>query len=260
MSQPTLNPLEIKDLINQYHSDLRKLEYQVHKTKLILEELEKQAAGLREALAGEEVKAKTAARAKAPKAAPAAESKPEKEKKRPGRPRKAAQADETKAEAPAIEPEAKAAAAAPTPETQAPAAKRTPRKRITKKVPAESKKKPGRPPKSDEEKKSAKASKKESGEKQEAGYRLSDWDDLVINCLKTKQKALITSDFVDIAKENPDIKSGEAQIKVKLNRSLHKLSNKKGLLVKVEHAGRGFAYALNEWLNNKGELPKKYAH
>jgi len=261
MSQPKLNPLEIKDLINQYHSDLRKLEYQVHKAKSIIQELEKQAAGVKEALAGEEVKAKSAAKPRARKAAPASESKPEKEKKRPGRPRKAeaAQIGETKAEAPAIEPEAKVAAA-PAPEAEAPTAKRTPKKRAKKEEPAAPKKKAGRPPKSAEEKKSTKASKKESAEKQEAGYRLSEWDELVVNCLKTKQKALITSDFVDIAKENPDIKSGEAQIKVKLNRSLHKLSNKKGLLVKVEHSGRGYAYALNEWLNAKGELPKKYAH
>ena len=54
------------------------------------------------------------------------------------------------------------------------------------------------------------------------------------------------------------IKLGAAQIKTKLNASLHKLANKKALLAKVEHSGRGFAYALQEWVSKSGELPKKY--
>jgi hypothetical protein len=81
----------------------------------------------------------------------------------------------------------------------------------------------------------------------------------VINSLKARQQALITKDFIEIAKDNPEIKSGEAQVKVKLNRSLHKLANTKELLEKVEYSGRGYAYALKEWVNSKGLLPKKYA-
>ena len=118
---------------------------------------------------------------------------------------------------------------------------------------------PGRPPKSKSAESSPKTTKKERSEKKGAGYRLSEWDQFVINSLKEKQQAMITQDFLDIAKAAPDIKSGEAQIKVKLNRSLHKLANKKEALVKVEHPGRGYAYAMKEWLNNKGELPKKFA-
>ncbi|MCB0596246.1 MAG: hypothetical protein H6557_24895 [Lewinellaceae bacterium] len=255
MSQPPLKPLEIEDLLNQYKSDQRKLEYQMHKLQGIIQELERQSAEVQEALSFENPKALPSA--EMPSAAPAAESKPEKTGKRPGRPRtkKAAKdaAPEATKEPETKEPETKEA------ESKKPAAKSTAKKRTGKKGAAGKKRGPGRPRKSDEEKESAKAAKKDAAGKEDTGYRLSEWDQFVIDSLKTKQQALITNDFLEIAKGNPDIKSGEAQIKVKLNRSLHKLSNKKGALVKVEHSGRGYAYALADWVNAKGELPKKFA-
>ena len=80
----------------------------------------------------------------------------------------------------------------------------------------------------------------------------------MLQSLKDKKKVLTTSDFAKIAVDDPSIKSGEAQIKVKLNRALHKLANNKKLLSKVDHSGRGFAYALKDWMDSKGNLPKKY--
>ncbi|MCB9048124.1 MAG: hypothetical protein H6556_01740 [Lewinellaceae bacterium] len=271
MSQPQLKPLEIEALLTQYRSDLRKLEYQIHQTQSIIQGLEKQAAEVQEALAIETSTAPPAAEKTTAKRA--AKGRPKKSGRKPGRPPKAKpakaadKAPEAKAETTKA-PEAKApeakAAETKAPEAKAPAAKKTAGRRPSKKSaeeksPAVKKKGPGRPRKSTAEKKTEKAAKKESPEKKGPGYRLSEWDNFVFDCLKAKQQALITQDFLDIAKANPDIKSGEAQIKVKLNRSLHKLSNKKGALVKVEHSGRGYAYALSEWVNTKGELPKKFA-
>ena len=57
MSQPLLNPLEIEDLLNQYRSDLRKLEYQIYKTQTVIQELEQQAAEAQKALSLETAKA-----------------------------------------------------------------------------------------------------------------------------------------------------------------------------------------------------------
>ena len=248
MSQPPLKPLEIEGLLTQYRSDLRKLEYQVHKIQTTIQELEKQAAEVQEVLYAEEAKALPSA-AKT-KAAPAAESKPKAPRRKPGRPPKIKPAATKE---PAAKEEVKE------PATKKPAAKRTKTTTAAKKDSTGKKRGPGRPPKAASEKKSTKAAKKDTPKDTASNLRLSDWDEFVIKSLQSKQQALITKDFLEIAKANPEIKSGEAQVKVKLNRSLHKLANKKGALVKVEHSGRGFAYALSEWVNNKGELPKKYA-
>ncbi|MCB0559265.1 MAG: hypothetical protein H6573_03960 [Lewinellaceae bacterium] len=254
MSQPPLKPLEIEGLLTQYRSDLRKLEYQVHKIQTTIQELEKQAAEVQELLYAEEAKALPSA-AK-PKVAAAAESKPKVKRKGLGRPPKAKSA--ATSETTAKEPEAQKEEVKE-PKTKKPAAKRAKKTPAEKKDTATKKRGPGRPPKDPSLKKSAKTAPKDASKDTEANLRLSDWDEFVISSLQTKQQALITKDFLEIAKANPEIKSGEAQVKVKLNRSLHKLANRKGALVKVEHAGRGFAYALSEWVNNKGELPKKYA-
>lgn len=251
MSQPLLNPLEIEDLLNQYRSDLRKLEYQIYKTQTVIQELEQQAAEAQKALSLETAKALPGATKEAKK------GKAKTGSRGPGRPpqAKAAPAQEEAAAATGEVKETAPAEEMP----QQPAAKRDRKAASAKKGAPKKKKGPGRPRKSAAEKKGPETAKKEKAEKGDAGYRLSDWDKFIIESLKTKQQALITQDFLDIAKDNPDIKSGEAQIKVKLNRSLHKLANRKGVLAKVEHSGRGYAYALNEWVNAKGALPKKYA-
>lgn len=88
---------------------------------------------------------------------------------------------------------------------------------------------------------------------------MSEWDEFILNSLQEKQHFLTTPNLVAIAKANPQNKLGEAQTKVQLNRSLQKLIFKKDLIVKVEKPGRGHYYALTEWVDEKGELPKKYA-
>jgi hypothetical protein len=218
MEYTQLSPLEIRDLINRYQSELRKLHFQTLKTQATINELEHYAAEAEQAFAIEEAKiqelpAASVTPAAAPsskEAAPAAE--PPKRKRKPGRPKGSAN-----------------------------------KKKKT------SKRGPGRPPKAKKETQAATKPAKR-GPKE----RLSEWDNFVIDSLKGKKQALTTSDFAAIAVKDSSIKSGEAQIKVKLNRTLHKLANKKKMIAKVPHSGRGFAYALTNWLGSDGNLPSKY--
>jgi len=228
MEYTQLSPLEVRDLINQYQSDLRKLQFQTLRTQAIIRELEQFAAEAEEALSLEEARIQELPAAGIEKpSAQAADAAP-KEK---------AEAKPEKAEAKPKKTEATTKG------------KKTGQPKKSKKTGSSTKKKTATQ-KEDSQKSS----------KSEAGYRLSDWDQFVIDRLKEKQSAMTTSDFASAAVKDKSIDFGEAQIKVKLNRSLHKLANKKNVLVKVEHSGRGFAYALSDWLNSKGELPKKYAH
>ena len=51
----------------------------------------------------------------------------------------------------------------------------------------------------------------------------------------------------------------EALVKNKLNRSLHKMTNKRKDLIKTKFEGKGFAYALPGWVNTTSkDLKKKY--
>ncbi len=93
------------------------------------------------------------------------------------------------------------------------------------------------------------------------GYRLSDWDLLIINALKSEKKVLINSDLFEAGRrkvEKDGVKMSDQDIKGKLNRSLHKLANKRGALKKIPHTGRGFAYALSTWVDKNGNLKDKY--
>lgn len=222
MEYTQLSPLEIRDLINQYRSDLRKLHFKTVKTQAIVKELEQYVTEAEEALAIEEAKIQEL---------PAA---------------------------PAVQVAKESDEGTDTP-SAASKAKATPKKKPGPKPgKAKGKKKtssrgPGRPPKKKEEKAA-----KPKGKRGRPAGKLSEWDNLVLQSLKDKKKVLTTSDFAKIAVEDPSIKSGEAQIKVRLNRALHKLANKQELLSKVDHPGRGFAYALRDWLDRKGNLPKKY--
>lgn len=270
MNFSTLTPLEIQDLVNKYRSDLRKLEFQVQHTVSLLQQLEQAAAQAEEALAvAPAVQAPTAApkpkrgRGRGPAKKEAA-PKPKATGRRGRPPKAAAEAAKKETTETTATAEVKETPKAKTTRGRKPgrpkkevAAKKEP-KATTQKETVANKEVPDKKetkPKAPKETK-PKAAKKEAGA---PGYRLSPIDQFVADSLKSQQKALITSDFVDLAKDNPAIKGGEAQVKVKLNRSLHKLANKKGILVKVEYPGRGYAYALNEWVNAKGELPKKYA-
>jgi hypothetical protein len=111
-------------------------------------------------------------------------------------------------------------------------------------------------------KKSAKAAKKAVEKKAtkskiKKGYKLSNWDLLVVNSLKDSGKVRITQEIIDYvgAKMKESGKNvSEVEVKNKVIRSLQKLANRRGELKKASFAGKGFAYALPEWMNDKGKL------
>ena len=99
-------------------------------------------------------------------------------------------------------------------------------------------------------------------EKQRRKRLLSDWDNMVIESLREKGKALASHDLFNAFAEKvkaAGIEESEDKLRFKLNQILVKLTNKRGDLAKAAYPGRGFAYALPEWLNEKGKLLKEFA-
>lgn len=98
-------------------------------------------------------------------------------------------------------------------------------------------------------------------ENQPKGYRLSDWDVFIINSLKSSKKVMITSDFMKKAKarvKKENLEIDEQTLNGKLNRSIHKLVNKRHDLVRTDYPGRGHAYGLPEWADESGEIRPEY--
>ncbi|MBN1599387.1 MAG: hypothetical protein JW894_13925 [Bacteroidales bacterium] len=94
------------------------------------------------------------------------------------------------------------------------------------------------------------------------GYKLSKWDEMVIEGIKTSGKVLLTSELVDFAikkskKQGSAVNEEEAKNRVV--RSLQKLVNRRHDLAKVKYRGKGFAYALPEWVNARGTLDKQFS-
>lgn len=234
------NPQELESLILHYRSEERKLNFQLEQVQGILNTLQSQAdvPALTEKKVEETVvivpevkskaKGKTKAKAKTKTRAKAKteEVVSEEPKKRRGRPRKNATVEATTE-----------AASAP-----------APRKR-------------GRPKK--EETVAAKPAKKQESkirtlqeeESKPKGYRLSDWDLFIVNTIRKSNRALVNSDLMEkalirVKKEKLDM--DEMTLRGKLNRSIHKLSNKRGDLIKVDYPGKGFAYGLAEWADETG--------
>ncbi|MDX1476948.1 MAG: hypothetical protein R3301_04550 [Saprospiraceae bacterium] len=239
---------EVQQLIAQYESELRQLAYRSDSVKSIIKDLE-QSVTKAPATTSRSSKAKTA---KAAKPATA---------KRRGRPPKA----KTEDAAPAAPkrrgrpPKAKKEAEA------APAPKRRgrPPKAKTETKPAP--KRRGRPPKAKADKPAAAKSKakatkaKSKAPKRTGGYRLSEWDNLVLETLAKRQKIAVFSDFLEAAVESQKGKKdklSEQDLYRRINQSLHKLANKREMLVKVSHSGRGYAYGLAEWKRGRGVQSK----
>ena len=218
-----LNKLELKDLILRYESELKKLQMQLDITKKTIDDLKKQ-----EKNAQPIVNAKKATSAAAPA-----------EPKRRGRPKKVT----TEATAPA-EPKRRGRPKKVTTEDSAPAA---PKRR-------------GRPKKVV----STPAAPKVDGRKNRTvvgGYKLSEWDQFIIDSLKDKQKVLINQELLDLAQEKvtkEKLDMDMVQIRGKLNRSLHKLANRRDDLIKVDFPGKGYAYGLPGWKSGPNDVKKKY--
>lgn len=210
MSKINLTPLEIRDLVNRYKSELRKLEFRISKTRETIDELQGAIDhSFAPAPKVEIAEPKTVAVVK---------------------------------KAPAT---AAAPTAAPTPKVEATVAPTNGVKKTGTR---------GRP------RKTVQPTPEKISRNAGGGYRLSEWDNFIINSLQENSRVLISAEILDMMKDRRNsakIKIDDEQLKGKLNRSLHKLANKREILRKIEHKGKGFAYALSDWLvGNK--LPEKY--
>ena len=235
MPKSNLKLPELKELLVRYQGELNKLDYQSGKIKSIISDLEGDINSL-ESKSISKLKAKTASKRKVgrPKKAEASTAAP----KRRGRPPKAAAAvTKKKTASKPVVVKSKIFDSASTP---TPAKKRGRPKKAVAETPA----KPQVP-----------VTKTDMG-----GYRLSEWDNFVLDTIKGKNKIVITKELIDQAPKyfkKPRLQ--ETEIKNKLNRSLHKLANKRKAILKVPYEGRGHAYALPEWQSKTaGSIMKKY--
>lgn len=257
MAKFSLSKIEIQDLISRYSSELRKLEYQLEKTQATIAELE---SGLtqkeREPLTtiGETPVRKT--RGRKAKAAPE-ETQPEiveepKPARKRGGGRKKKEVEQVEAQARSVAPV----------KEKAPKVEKRPRIKVPK---AGKIGKVAKIEKVEKVRKTAPAEKPAKGEiiKTEGGraWRMSVWDQFVMDALRETQKAMINQDLLEMAKikmTKGGKKLSDLDIKIKLNQSLHKLANKKHVIEKVSYAGRGFAYVLPEWMGPSKVLKEKF--
>ena len=228
MANSRLGLDEVQALIQTYTAEKAKLEFQLRNTNEIIEELLKQESKLsRKAAKAIEKAAKSALRPK----------------RGPGRPPKS----DKPAEEPGVAPKQRGR-----PPKAASAAVEAPKRR-------------GRPPKAKSAtkstaKSSARSAKSKSGNAE--GYRLSDWDNLLLDTLEQKGKALkkveIDEIFKDFAKT---VEPGwsDAQVYTKASRVIHKLANKRGVIRKQDIPGKGYAYGLSTWFAKNGKIKKDHA-
>lgn len=262
MRKETFSKEELEEMIADYSFEVKRLSFQLENAQRALADLQSQAKGKPAPVP-----------APAPAPAPAVEAKPtiteavvkEKKEKPAAKPKKAKVSAKTKT--------AKAEAK---PTAEAPKRRGRPRKEKTEAVVtvvAEKeapKKKRGRPKKEATATAAVQPSKKKENkirtlqdeESQPKGYRLSDWDLFIINTIRKSGRVMITSQLMDkalsrVKKEKLDL--DEVSLRGKLNRSIHKLTNRRGDLVKVEeYPGKGFAYGVPEWKDDNGKIREEY--
>lgn len=95
------------------------------------------------------------------------------------------------------------------------------------------------------------------------GYRLSNWDELVVKTITDRQQMLPKADLLAVAlkwakKNEPNMT--EEEVSVKLTRVLQKLSGKRGVLGTYRSGlRRGYHYGLKEWFySSTGALRRKH--
>ena len=90
-------------------------------------------------------------------------------------------------------------------------------------------------------------------------YPLSRYDQIILQCIEDNGRATLNKDIFEKTKEKAieeGIYESEEKAKSKINQCLVKLTNRRGDIKKVNHKGRGFAYALPEWFDEKGKIIK----
>jgi hypothetical protein len=223
MKKSNLSSLEIQDLINRYRSEIKKLNFQMAEVNATISQLEKTLKNVAE------IEKSTLIKKKKPKPALVTLSQNKTKKKR-GRPAKKAATKKKKV---------------------------TEKKQVIEKKTSKAKK-AGRPKKTNKPVKTTKKLRKTSGKK---GYKLSLWDTLVVDSIKDSGKARITQeiiDFVSAKLKESGKPASDTEVKNKVIRSLQKLANRRNELKKVPYPGKGFAYAIPEWTDEKGKIKKEF--
>ena len=80
------------------------------------------------------------------------------------------------------------------------------------------------------------------------GFKLSDWDVLMLETLENTTEPLNSSALLEIFEErNASLPKpfDDKQLRNALSRTVHKLANKKDVVFKETFAGKGFLYTLN---------------
>ena len=247
MEKENLSAIEIKELIDNYKSNIRKFEFQIENAKLAISKLESEIL-LGSTKAAEEGKSKKATGKQAVKRGP-------KPKKAATEAAQAAEVKEPKKRGP--KPKKAVAEAAQAAEVKEPKKRGPkPKKAVAEAAQAAEVKKA--------EKKN-KAAAKPSGpvEKKRPGRTatLTEWDNFIIQTLGEGKKLRTNDDLHKAMMEERDaqkIQEGNARLKELLNRSLQKLSGKMGQIDKVKVPGVGNLYGLNSWKDKSGGFPKKY--
>lgn len=94
-----------------------------------------------------------------------------------------------------------------------------------------------------------KSSSENTAQKQETyGFKLSDWDVLMLDTLETITEPLNSGALLEIFEAaNADLAKplDDKQLRNALSRTVHKLANKKDVVLKENFAGKGFLYTLN---------------
>jgi hypothetical protein len=92
-------------------------------------------------------------------------------------------------------------------------------------------------------------------------YPLSDWDKMIIQGIEETGRALSSKTIFNQVKEkatNAGIYENEGKAKAKINQCLVKLTKRRNDLVKIHYKGRGFAYALPQFLDERGRVKKEH--
>lgn len=92
-------------------------------------------------------------------------------------------------------------------------------------------------------------------------YPLSDWDKFIMETIQEYNRATLSREIYEAVKEkalNAGVFTTDEKSKSKINQCLVKLTNRREDLKKVKHKGRGFAYALPAWYDDRNRLLKEY--
>lgn len=101
----------------------------------------------------------------------------------------------------------------------------------------------------------------QSKKRERKPYPLSDWDRFILQTIQENGHATLSREIYASVKEkavNAGVFTTDDKSKAKINQCLVKLTNRRNDLRKVKYKGRGFAYALPEWYDDRNRLKKEH--